>query len=582
MTLTKIKPAGLSKPVDLADNEKIRLGTGNDLEIYFDDTHSRLVHTPSTGDLVIQSDDIYLTNAAGNSYYLRGINSGAVELYYNNVKFFETGSTANFSRTIAPSSNGGYDLGLNATRWRHVRTVDDGKVMIGNSDDLQLHHDGSNRYIDNNTGVLNVRSLGTGANVQIIADSDYMARFINDGAVELYYDNSLKFFTNADGAHFGSNTLRGDDNAIVALGSGTSGDLRIYHDGNYNIFRGARAHSTQFWTNDSPRWRIKADGNIMPETNNAYNIGQADYRVVNLYLSNALDLADGATVQFGNDDDLKIYHDGNHSRIDDVGTGSLLIQTNGGSIQLNKGTTENMLVAYTDAGVDLYYNNARKLSTHNTGIEVKNSGGSYVQIDMEPSSANPAGFVYANTSDQIGFLDSGGSWAIRHQNDSHTLIRDNATTRLRIDSDGIKFGGDTAAANGMNDYEEGTWTPTVRGGTSAGTATYSARLGNYVKVGKLVTLSFYVVWSNFDGTGPLEFSGLPYATWNNNGLQHAGPVMTLNLNYPTNSVNVVTHNWNGVSYFRLYGSYSGGGWDAVQCDGSAGVIGTLTYFAPVG
>ena len=33
MTLTQIKPLGLSKPVDLADNEQIRLGTSNDLQI---------------------------------------------------------------------------------------------------------------------------------------------------------------------------------------------------------------------------------------------------------------------------------------------------------------------------------------------------------------------------------------------------------------------------------------------------------------------------------------------------------------------------------------------------------------------
>ena len=42
MTLTQIKPAGLSKPVDLADNEKIRLGTGNDLQIYHDGSNSFL------------------------------------------------------------------------------------------------------------------------------------------------------------------------------------------------------------------------------------------------------------------------------------------------------------------------------------------------------------------------------------------------------------------------------------------------------------------------------------------------------------------------------------------------------------
>ena len=562
MTLTKIKPAGLSKPVDLADNEKIRLGTGNDLEIYHDGSHSRIVNGTNGGTLRLQT--------AGSEEGIIIRQNGAVELYHNNVKFFETGSTANFSRTIAPSSNGGYDLGLNATRWRHVRTVDDGKVLIGNSDDLQLHHDGSNSYIDNNTGVLNVRSLGTGANVQIIADSDYMARFINDGAVELYYDNSLKFFTNADGAHFGSNTLRGDDNAIVALGSGTSGDLRIYHDGNYNIFRGARAHSTQFWTNDTPRWRIKSDGNIMPESDNAYNIGQADYRVVNIYLSNALDLADGAAVQFGNDDDLKIFHNGSDSYIREQGTGNLFIESpNNIYIAKSSGGAENLIVAKPDAEVELYYNNSRKLSTHNTGIEIKNSGGSYVQIDMEPSSANPAGFVYANTSDQIGFLDSGGSWAIKHTNDSHTEIRDNSTTRVRIDSHGIKFGNDTAADNGLNDYEEGTWTPNV-GGANSGT--YSSRSGKYTKIGSLVYVSYYVNFSNVSSNHNfLRITGLPY-TANDIG---AGSVMMSAYDFATANW-IVSHTSNDASLY-FYASNDNGGWNAVGHDSTAAIIGTHVY-----
>jgi len=56
---------------------------------------------------------------------------------------------------------------------------------------------------------------------------------------------------------------------------------------------------------------------------------------------------------------------------------------------------------------------------------------------------------------------------------------------LRIDSDGLKFHGDTAAANALNDYEEGTWLPNI-----AGNATYLARTGQYIKVGRLVTASF--------------------------------------------------------------------------------------------
>ena len=129
-------------------------------------------------------------------------------------------------------------------------------------------------------------------------------------------------------------------------------------------------------------------------------------------------------------------------------------------------------------------------------------------------------------------------------------------------------------------YEEGTWTPGLDGTTYGGNSYgYLERHGNYVKIGRHVTCSFYLTWNNYNGTGALNITGLPFSTWNTNSIQHAGPVMTMNLGYPSNVVNVVTHNWVGVDYFRMYGSYSGGGWDAIQVDGAAGIIGTLSYFA---
>lgn len=73
---------------------------------------------------------------------------------------------------------------------------------------------------------------------------------------------------------------------------------------------------------------------------------------------------------FGADSDLQIYHDSSHSRIDDSGTGSLLIQTNGNNIQLNKGTSENMLVANVDNSVELYFNNIKKFETTVSGVDV--------------------------------------------------------------------------------------------------------------------------------------------------------------------------------------------------------------------
>ena len=79
---------------------------------------------------------------------------------------------------------------------------------------------------------------------------------------------------------------------------------------------------------------------------------------------------DNVKINFGNSSDLQIHHDGTHSRINDNGSGALLLQTNGSSIQLNKGTSENMLIANIDADVELYYNGSKKFETKSDGVDI--------------------------------------------------------------------------------------------------------------------------------------------------------------------------------------------------------------------
>ena len=75
---------------------------------------------------------------------------------------------------------------------------------------------------------------------------------------------------------------------------------------------------------------------------------------------------------------------------------------------------------------------------------------------------------------------------------------------------GLTFNGDTAAANALDDYEEGTFTPTVVGTSTAGTATYTEQVGRYTKIGRLVQFEIYLVYSAGTGTGDLRVSGLPF------------------------------------------------------------------------
>jgi hypothetical protein len=81
------------------------------------------------------------------------------------------------------------------------------------------------------------------------------------------------------------------------------------------------------------------------------------------------------------------------------------------------------------------------------------------------------------------------------------------------DTGGILFGSDTAAANALDDYEEGTWSPTITASSSNPSFTYVAEYtgGVYTKIGNIVHVSFEVRWSAVSGgSGEVRISGLPF------------------------------------------------------------------------
>ena len=124
------------------------------------------------------------------------------------------------------------------------------------------------------------------------------------------------------------------------------------------------------------------------------------------------------------------------------------------------------------------------------------------------------------------YKNTGTATAYGQVNGAHTFFTapsgtaGNAVTfteSVRIDANGIKFNGDTAAANALNDYEEGTWTPGITfGGASVG-ATYTVNTGTYTKIGRQVTVNGYIFLSSKgSSTGSAQITGLPFAIPNNN------------------------------------------------------------------
>ena len=102
-------------------------------------------------------------------------------------------------------------------------------------------------------------------------------------------------------------------------------------------------------------------------------------------------------------------------------------------------------------------------------------------------------------------------WKIRSYSNEDISVVIGGIERARfLNSGGLTFNGDTAAANALDDYEEGTWEMTVTDGTTSNSST-----GNtYRKVGNLVFIRGDVqnVESGGAFSGQVYVSGLPFST----------------------------------------------------------------------
>ena len=92
-----------------------------------------------------------------------------------------------------------------------------------------------------------------------------------------------------------------------------------------------------------------------------------------IVLSNDMSVADNGKVQFGAGNDLQIYHDGSNSVIKDNGTGKLILDTDGTSIEFQKSGLETLATFNTDGAITLYHDNSAKLATTSTGVDVTGS-----------------------------------------------------------------------------------------------------------------------------------------------------------------------------------------------------------------
>jgi hypothetical protein len=132
------------------------------------------------------------------------------------------------------------------------------------------------------------------------------------------------------------------------------------------------------------------------------------------------------------------------------------------------------------------------------------------------------------------------------------------TDYFRVDSQGKVYAsggvhiGGAAAANELDDYEEGTWTPTL---ANNGTVTYSNQFGRYTKIGNSITVWFDVACSNYSGgSSDLRIGGLPYTTNIEGNFGFGGSLIRsigVNLSSGYTSASLIANSTGG-SHFTVY------------------------------
>jgi hypothetical protein len=119
---------------------------------------------------------------------------------------------------------------------------------------------------------------------------------------------------------------------------------------------------------------------------------------------------DDLKLKFGDSQDLEIYHDGNHSRIKDMGTGHLIINATDFVVN-NSADTANMIIATDGGAVSLYTNGAIKFQTSSTGTTTTGQM-NIAALNTAPASASAAGTLgeIRYTADYIYVCTATNTW----------------------------------------------------------------------------------------------------------------------------------------------------------------------------
>lgn len=482
--------------VSVGDGQKILLGNSNDFEIVHDGANS-VIRETGNGALFIQSDDIVrLGKTDGSNNYLEASLAQIILKSGNSEKIKIDSSGA-----ILP---------------------DNVNIRFGADADLRLFHDGTNSFIDSHTNDLNIRSLGSAANVQIIAVSDYMARFIKNGAVELYFDNNKKIETLSTGAkitgvlNVNSTSLdshqavieggvAGQSTSSLALKTGSGANSKVADLSFYSTFvtptsdQGQRrsaditsGFSTGAWGNEYIAFHIGKGSSTGNDTQlltdervrmNKYGIrvsGDSNNSTTDSWDTNSAITTSGS---FGGGIAMIDGSAGFVQSLDGLGSNYYLRSATTTS------TPETNIKAIANGAVELYHDNNKKIETTSYGVQLENTDTNLIvhypnnaRGGLAALSTQRLALATTTQGDDIVF-GFGSNIPITSSNFTERLRIDNGTGNIQIPNDSAKL--QLGASQDLELFHDGsnsvidnlTGGLFIKGGTSNG-ITLQNRNGN--------------------------------------------------------------------------------------------------------
>jgi hypothetical protein len=367
--------------------------------------------------------------------------------------------------------------------------------------------------------------------------------------------NALVINTNSGGTGLTISSLETNKAAAttsIFFADGTTGDeayrgiVRYHHNDD----------AMQLWTAGSERLRIDSSGNVGIGTTSPAS---------QMHLNNSAGTGQLRISSQSNSEGLTISvrNDGNGSQLSARGTSShLRFYTANASNTLYERMridSAGRLLLGTDTNG---YNNARLQvagSNSNNYLSILNTtasdsddhGWSVIAFRRtqsggeESTSAGITGRHDGSGDDQKGKLEIGtndgndnNGFQVRMEMDSTGYVR------LTSQSPGLQFNGDTAAANALDSYEEGTWTPTISEGT------FTTAYGYYTRIGRVVFAAFGLEFPSSSSGTRVQVQNLPYTNINP-GASNL-PNFGYAVGYTNSGRNVGIHMDNNANTFNVY------------------------------